>query len=252
MPLEKATGLILRFTDWSESSRIVTLWTREFGKVRALAKGGRRLKSAFESALDLLNVCDIVLVRKTSGSLDLLTEAQVVARYPRLRADLSALYGAYYVAELLADWTEENDPHAALFAEALATLDALGGSASAALSRDGVALRVMAFELELLRELGYGPSLELCAACQTPLPEDGLAFGYAAGGVLCPRCHAAQRDKQPLSPAALRMLRALSSPGEARHGPFDASARAEVRQTLGRFVTYLRGRRPRLLPYQGS
>src|SRR6202165_5529329 len=111
MPSEKALALVLKTTDWRETSRIATLWTREFGKVRALAKGGRRLKSSFESALDLLTVCRIVFIRKSSDSLDLLTEAQVVRRYPRLRTDLGALYAAYYVAELLTDWTEDYDPH---------------------------------------------------------------------------------------------------------------------------------------------
>src|SRR5262249_32979263 len=123
---EKATGLVLRTTDWSETSRIATLWTREFGKVRALAKGGRRLRSNFESALDLLTVCSIVLLRKTSGGLDLLTEAQVVQRFPRLSTDLPALYAGYYVAELLSDWTEDYDPHPRLFDEARKTLQALG------------------------------------------------------------------------------------------------------------------------------
>src|SRR6516165_10847558 len=103
MSSEKALALVLRTTDWSETSRIATLWTREFGKVRTLAKGGRRLKSNFETALDLLTVCSIVLLRKSSGGLDLLTEAQVVKRYPRLRTDLPALYAAYYIAELLSD-----------------------------------------------------------------------------------------------------------------------------------------------------
>ncbi len=111
MAAEKALALVVRATDWSESSRICTLWTREFGKVRGLAKGGRRLKSNFEVALDLLTVCSIVLLRKSSGGLDLLTEAQVVERFPRLRTDLPALYAAYYIAELLADWTEDYDPH---------------------------------------------------------------------------------------------------------------------------------------------
>src|SRR5436305_7864485 len=103
MAAEKATALVLRTADWSESSRIATLWTREFGKVRALAKGGRRLKSNFDTALDLLTECSIVFLRKSSGSLDLLTEAQVVRRFPRLRTDLPALYGAYSVAESLTD-----------------------------------------------------------------------------------------------------------------------------------------------------
>src|SRR5438876_4852178 len=115
MPAESALALVVRTTDWSETSRIATMFTREFGKVRALAKGGRRLKSNFEVALDLLNVCRIVLLRKSPGSLDLLTEAQVDQRFPRLRGDLTALYPAYYVAELLADCTEDYDPHPALF-----------------------------------------------------------------------------------------------------------------------------------------
>src|SRR4029077_11322748 len=98
MAAEKAQALVLRTTDWSETSRIATFWTREFGKVRVLAKGGRRLKSNFESALDLLTVCRIVFLRKSSGGLDLLTEAQVVERFPLLRENLHALYAGYYVA----------------------------------------------------------------------------------------------------------------------------------------------------------
>src|SRR6266496_1742461 len=145
MPAEKALALVLRTTDWSETSRIATLWTREFGKVRVLAKGGRRLKSNFEIALDLLTLCSIVFLRKSSGGLDLLTEAQVAERFPRLRTDLPALYAAYYVAELLADWTEEYDPHPSLFDEALETLRALGTPETAA------GPRLARFEMVLLR-----------------------------------------------------------------------------------------------------
>src|SRR3954464_7899394 len=82
---EKALALVVRGTDWSETSRIATLWTREFGKVRALAKGGRRLRSSFEVAFDLLSVCHVVVIRKQTGGLDLLTEAQVAERFPHLR-----------------------------------------------------------------------------------------------------------------------------------------------------------------------
>src|SRR5437870_6837330 len=138
---EKATALVLRTTDWSETSRIATLWTKELGKVRVLAKGGRRLKSNFESALDLLTVCSIVLLRKSSGSLDLLTEARVVQRFPRLRSDLPALYAGYYLAELLADWTEDYDPHPSLFDEALDALQTLG-TGPAPERAAGTALRV--------------------------------------------------------------------------------------------------------------
>jgi DNA repair protein RecO (recombination protein O) len=243
---EKAQALVVRFTDWSETSRIVTLWTREFGKVRALAKGGRRLRSNFESALDLLTVCSMVFLRKSSGGLDLLTEAQVVQRFPRLRTDLSALYGAYYVAELLADWTQDYDPHPALWDEALATLQALGASDVPS------GPRVMGFEVVLLRELGYSPSLDDCAGCERPLTASSLAFSAAAGGALCPACQPAQRERRPLSPGAWRALRELGEPGEGWRGLADPDVRAELRQLLNHYVTYLLGRRPRLLPYLGS
>jgi DNA repair protein RecO (recombination protein O) len=246
MAAEKALAVVLRTTDWSESSRIATLWTREFGKVRVLAKGGRRLKSSFESALDLLSVCSIVLLRKSSGGLDLLTEAQLVERFGRLRTDLQALYAAYYVAELLSDWTEDYDPHPLLFDEARATLQTLATPGTV------TALRLARFELVLLRELGYAPVLEACATCGSSPPAQGLAFSPAAGGVLCRACQPAQRVRRPLSPQTWRALRELNESAEAWRTERGPEVRKELRQVLGQYVTYLLGRQPRLLSYLGS
>lgn len=246
MPMEKAAALVIRGTDFSETSRIVTLWTKELGKVRALAKGGRRLKSDFDVALDLLTVCGIVLLRKSSGSLDLLTEARVEERFPQLRHDLTALYGAYYVAEMLGDWTQDYDPHPSLFDEALGTLRNLG--------QPGVLTGpcLAHFELVLLRELGYGPALNFCADCGAALAGQGLAFSAAGGGVLCPACQPKQRDKRPLSTDAWRALEKLPAAGDAWREFQDPVLRNEVRQLLNHYVTYWLGRRPRLLPYLGS
>src|SRR4051795_2747831 len=127
MAAEQALALVVRGTDWCETSRITTLFTREFGKVRALAKGGRRLKSNFDCAFDLLSVCRIVFLRKAHGGLDLLTEARLEEQFRVLRENLIALYAGYYVAELLADGTQDYDPHPALFDAALETLRGLGG-----------------------------------------------------------------------------------------------------------------------------
>jgi DNA repair protein RecO (recombination protein O) len=254
MPTEKAQALVLRTTDWSESSRIATLWTREFGKVRALAKGGRRLKSAFENALDLLTVCSIVLLRKSSGGLDLLTEARVVQRFPRLAARLPALYGAYYVAELLEGWTEENDPHPTVFDLALETLRELNGEAPSG-KEVGCGLLVMRFEAQLLVELGFSPVLDVCAGCGGALPTGRPAFFSAiAGGLLCPSCRPVHRDGEPLSLAAVGCLRELAAPGEAWRSPqaSERAVEAELRLILGHYVSSLRGRRPRLLSYLES
>src|SRR5713101_3541929 len=283
MPAEKAQALVLRTTDWSESSRIATLWTREFGKVRVLAKGGRRLKSNFENALDLLTLCRIVFLRKSTGgfgspSLDLLTEAQVVERFPRLRSDLSALYPAYYIAELLSDWTEDYDPHPLLFDEALAALRTLGQPEISS------GLRLVRFELVLLRELGYTPALLSCAVCGREFAPKGknqepnsknqsgnetsgswnleigssgvrvapMVFSAAAGGVVCADCRPRQRNAMPLSVEAWLALQDLSAQDEAWRRPMTPEVRGQLREVLNQYVTYLLGRRPKLLPYLRS
>ena len=246
MALEKAHALVIRTTDFSETSRVVTLWTRELGKVRALAKGGRRLRSTFENALDLLTVCDIVVLRKTSGSLDLLTEARVRERFEPLRHDLAALYGAYYVGELLGSWSQEHDPHPALFDAALETLRALGKPE--VLKGPCVAH----FELVLLRELGYGPALEACAGCAAGLEGGKLAFSAAGGGVLCPSCQDAHRERRAIVTATWQALRLLAEPSDAWRQVGDVAVRRDVRTVLDHYITYLLGRKPRLLPYLGS
>ena len=240
MTTERATALVVRGSDWSETSRISTLWTREFGKIRALAKGGRRLRSNFEVAFDLLTVCQVVFIRKHSGGLDLLTEARVAERFPHLRTDLTALYVGYYVAELLADGTQDYDPHPHLFDAALETLRALADPAG---DRAAQASR---FELVWLRELGYSPRLDRCAGCDQELSATrGAGYSPSAGGVLCPRCTPTFRDRRSLSTAAWSTLRALT--GGAATLP--SAVRREVRQVLGQTVSYVLARPPRLLRF---
>ncbi len=91
MSSEKATALVLRVIDFSETSCVVTLFTREFGKIRGMAKGARRPKGPFEGALDLLVLCRIVFLRKSSDALDLLTEAKLERRFRPHGGSLSNL-----------------------------------------------------------------------------------------------------------------------------------------------------------------
>ena len=238
MPAEKATGIVVRTYDWSESSRIAVIWTREFGKVRVLAKGGRRLKSNFEVALDLLTVCSIVLIRKSSGGLDLLTEAHVEERFPGLRRDLRAMYGGYYIAELLGEGTQDYDPHPALFELTLDTLRKLNAGGN-------VASLIAAYELGWLSELGLRPVLDRCAVCQTDqLPEGPLVFSPIAGGVVCPTCATAQRDRRAMSRETQAVLQELTLGELPPISP-------EIRQLLGHYVSTVLGKRPRLLSYLG-
>src|SRR3990172_9397435 len=125
MPSEKASAIVIRTVEFSETSLVVTLFTREFGKIGALAKGARRLKGPFESALDVLALCRIVFLHKSSDALDLLTEAKLLRRFRPAGRELSGLYAGYYVAELLDELNDLNDPHPEFFDLADETLEAL-------------------------------------------------------------------------------------------------------------------------------
>src|SRR5580658_5008209 len=167
MPTEKAIALVLRVVEFSETSSVVTLFTREFGKVRGLAKGARRPKGPFESALDLLSRCRIVFLRKSSEALDLLTEAKLEQRFRPAPRSLSSLYAGYYVAELLNELTDDSDPHPELFDAAVEVLQALSSG------QGPVAGNVLRFELSALRLLGHLPSLDACADCGSAVEARG-------------------------------------------------------------------------------
>ncbi len=245
MSSEKSEGLMLRVTDFSETSRIVVVFTREFGKIAALAKGGRRLKGPFESALDLLSTCQIVFLRKNTSGLDLLTEAKLVTRFHPQERDLSSLYAGYYVAELLLGLTEDYDPHPILYSAAQEALEMFGAVETKLLG-------VVRFELVLLRELGQLPDFENCVACGAELTES-RTFGFwpAEGGLICSECQ--RDDHKPISIHAgtAAVLRLLSSESEHAWKRLNLSPGQlkEVKTVTSAAICHAMGQRPKMLRY---
>jgi len=247
MPAEKASALVLRTVEFMETSLVVTLFTREFGKVRGLAKGARRLKGPFESAIDLLALCRIVFLRKSSDALDLVTEAKLQRRFRPARRDLSSLYAGYYIAELLDGLTDDYDPHPELFDLADESLLALS-------SGEPVATRVARFELVALRILGHLPSLDMCVDCGVRVPMTGrVTFGQLDGGVLCPACRGGKRQLVAVGAGVLRAMGQLADPaGQAwRRLRLDAASRGELRGLMNGYLCNLLGRKPRMHQYLG-
>jgi DNA repair protein RecO (recombination protein O) len=242
---EKAEGLILRVTDFSETSRIVVVFTREFGKLSALAKGGRRLKGPFESALDLLATCQIVFLRKSTSGLDLLTEARLVQRFRPQDRDLTSLYAGYYVAELLLGLTEDYDPHPQLYAAAMTALEDFHESAN-------VRRGILRFELVLLREIGQLPEFESCVGCGAELTE-GRSFGFwvSQGGLICPACQREGFSQIAIHAGSAAALRLLAGDSEQAWRRLELSLQQykEMKQVTTAAISHVLGRRPKLLAY---
>lgn len=244
--MEKAQALVLRVVEFSETSSVVTLFTREFGKVRGLAKGARRLKGPFESALDLLSLCRIVLLRKSSDVLDLLTEAKLERRFRPAGRDLSRLYAGYYIAELLDALTDDADPHPDLFDSAGDTLAVLQqGTAE-------VAPLVLRFELAALKSLGHLPSLDVCVECGRAVEAAGrVAFALLSGGVVCHHCRPAVKQVVLLDAGTVQVLKRFADPTTDTWRRMEIGRRTlgEVRGVVNRYLQHLLGHRPRMHGY---
>lgn len=246
MPAEKTMAIVLKTIEFSETSCIATLFTQDFGKISALAKGARRPKGPFENALDLLAIVRLVFLCKSGDTLDLLTEAKLERRFRAGARDLTRLYSGYYVAELLQELTDTHDPNPELFAVACAALEALDTDAPPATV-------IVWFELAALRLLGHMPQLSECAVCGTELAEGRVSFGLLDGGVLCPTCRSGRRQVISLSMGALGALRRLAeqeSLSDALAEPI--SERGELRGLLNGYFSHLLGHRPRMYLYLHS
>ena len=249
MPSEKALALLIRLVDFSETSRVVTMFTREFGKVGALAKGERRLKGPFAGALDLLCVCRIVLIRKHSDSLDLLTEAELMKGFhPPQRNSLQVLYAGYYIAELLLELTHDSDPHPQLFDVAVESLRELE-------SGGNVRLIVRRFELAILRETGHMPYFDGCVACGGEIGDaQAVWFSQVAGGLACRSCSASAGRTVRLSPGSVKVLRMLGNVANEqwRRLRLQIAIDREIGAVTHAAITHLIGRNLRTAQFLGE
>ncbi len=245
MSTEKTEGIVIKQTDFSETSRVVTFYTRDHGKISTVAKGARRLKGPFEAAIDLLAASRIVFIRKSSSSLDILTEAQFISRFRPNGRSLGSLYGGYYVAELLLGLTEEYDPHPVLYDEAIRVL--------ACLSEDtDEKLPVLRFELVTLREIGQLPSVDVCLVCNEPVENAGTyAIWVTQGGLICRNCQKQEYSGNRIQAGTIAIFRRLAGETESAWKNIKISPQQfkELRKISTSAICHALDRRPKMLRY---
>ena len=245
MPHEKAEAITIRLTDFSETSQVAWFYTRQFGRLSALAKGARRQRNNFEGRLDLLCHNEIVFIRKPRTALHILTECKLLDRFLGLRDDVSRLYGALYAAELVREMTAAEDPQPEIFELLLSTVRALG-------SGEDLDLTLLILEARLLALAGYAPQLSACAACATDdLPKSTVNYSPALGGVLCRRCRERDSKSVGVPRSALSVLERLAS-GSGTRGtglPLPGKMLGVLRKLMKATFTHHLGHEPRLMRY---
>ena len=242
MPVYKVNALILRRIAFSETDKILTLFTREYGKVAAIAKGARRTTSRLSGATEPLMLVRALLAE--GMNLEVVTQSEVRESFPLIRGDFSLYLRATYACELLDKLTVDRDPSSESFDLLLSTLYIL----QRAVDPDAA---LHAYELQLMASAGYDPLLDACVRCERGLNPEELptgGFSPVRGGALCDECSGQVRDEVlPLDDLArlvlidlaasddARALAAKQIPEEARD-PINRVLRAHLRYRLERDV----------------
>lgn len=224
MSLLSTEAIVLHVFDYSETSRILRLATRDAGVVSVLARGARRAKSRFGSALDLFAQGTAQLYLKEGRDLQTMSAFDVTRARPALGADLGRFASASALVELVLRFGM-GDASDELFTVLADALDGVARAAPDAASEAG-----LAGAWRLVAQLGFAPSLAMCSVCHSALEPDGdVAFSHRAGGALCRSC-AALYSKDRTLPAAARV--SISAWSRGQHVSTLAQREARAHQRL--------------------
>ena len=193
-------AIIIKQTKLGEFDKLITLYTPEFGKLKAVAKGACRPGSKLGGNVEPLTHSLMLLAK--GRNLDIVTQSQTIDGFLALKSDLWRISCGLYILELIDSFTMENSESRPLFDLLLDTLRQL-------CQTDSKEIVLRYFELHLLHYLGYRPQLRCCVMCNSPLTPVVNFFSFSQGGVLCPHCNS--KENRHYEPFASSVIASRSS-----------------------------------------
>lgn len=223
--LQKCEGIVIRTTDYGETNKVVTLYTREWGKIGVMARGAKKPNSRL-SAITQLFTYGYFLIQKGSG-LGSLQQGEIISSLRSIREDIFITAYASYVVELTDKATvDEKTPNPFLFELLYQTLN---------LMNEGYDLDIMAniYEMKMLDLFGLHPCLNQCSVCGNT---DGhFSFSLREGGLICHQCVNKDRYALKITPATVKLLRIFYYFDLSRLGNIDV--KAETKAELKKVIT---------------
>ncbi|PYZ99208.1 DNA repair protein RecO [Alteribacter lacisalsi] len=194
--LQKAEGIVIRTNDYGETNKIVTLYTREHGKLALMARGAKRPKSRFASSAQLF-IYGTFIYQQSRG-IGTLNQADITDSFRAVRSDLMlTAYGAYMV-EMTDRLTEDRQRNPYLFELLYQLLNRMNEEEDAE-----VLTRI--FETKMLQAAGISPMLDACVNCGRQ--EGTFAFSIIEAGILCAQCFEVDPYRIAATPGTLKLLR---------------------------------------------
>jgi DNA repair protein RecO (recombination protein O) len=199
MALAKTQAVVIGRRGLGESDRLVTLYTRDLGKVRGVARGARRPRSRFGSALELFTLGTLVCFDTGRSDLLRIDHFDILHPFGRIRDDLVRFGHASWMLECLSRLTADHDPYPALYGLLVQALRAM--------ERSGAPGWVaVCFGARCVALLGHRPRLEACVACGRAYPFPRPRLDPDAGGLVCAGCQGTALAAMAISPAAIAAL----------------------------------------------
>jgi DNA repair protein RecO (recombination protein O) len=229
----RVDAVVLRHTDYGEADRILVLYTRQFGKTRALVKGARKVTSRKAGHLEPFTHVRLQLAK--GRDLLLVTQADTVEAYLPLGEDLVLMGHASYVIELMDRFTyDDGTENPTLFRLLTDTLARLA-------SKSDPWLAIRYYEMRLLDHLGFRPQLFECVNCGREILAEDQFYSFSAGGVICPNCGRGLPNLTRISMEALKYLRHFqrSSYSEASRARPAPEVQSESENLMQGYFTYL-------------
>ena len=198
----RTEAIILRRSDFGEADRLLTLYTREVGKIRAIAKGARKPQSRKTGHIELFMRSNLLIA--TGRNLDIVTQAELVDPHRNLTGDIVRTTYAAYAAELLDSFTPDEERHLGIYQLLVDGLQAFDTS-------DNLLLAARYFELRLLSLVGFQPQLFYCVVSGEPIEQEDQYFSGEEGGFIKPEYRNRDPRARRVSAAAVKVLRYLQT-----------------------------------------
>ncbi|NMC47558.1 MAG: DNA repair protein RecO [Chloroflexi bacterium] len=228
-------AFVITQVDYGEADRLYTIFTRSKGKIKAYAHGVRKAKSRKAGHLQTISLINLMLAK--GKSFWVITQADTVEPYEKIKSDLVKTANAFYIFELINRFAPEDEAVQPLFNLVKDTMTRIS-------VEDDVFMVKKFFELRLLKITGYMPNLTTCIQCgETILPEDQY-FSAEQGGVLCPRCGVRFSNVRKISMLALKYLRFIqrSTYQELRKARLSQTVKEEMNSIMLYYLTYINER----------
>ncbi len=241
MPLYTTNAIVIRSLHYGESDKIVTFFTKDFGKIKAIAKGARRSKKRFQNALGLFSHLRLIFFDREGMGLVRAENCDILHTFSKIREDLKKIFYGNYYLELVNEMSGERETNTEAFNLLLYFLLVLE-------EKEAQEEWLRMFEIRMLSLFGYRPNMKKCGLCKREWDDlkeiSSTFFSPGMGALVCKSCSNALNNLIPLSLGTARLIERISQMDlEKIHRlKFTLQALAESRELLPKFITYQLGK----------